>query len=641
MLKVILSLLSGNEGTITMILDWPRTYKDKMTDAPSALSRIRRGARIFIASACGEPQLLVRTLLDMANKFADVEIIHFLDLGLTDYTSDVYTEHFRHNALFIGANARTAIKEGHADYTPIFLSEVSQLMQRGAMPIDVALITVSPPDMNGYVSLGISVDITKTAAEMAHYVVAEVNQNMPRTLGDSFLHVSEISAFVENNVPLLEFEQKSPDHIAQAIGQLIADLIDNESTIQTGVGKIPNSVFPYLKNKKDLGVHTETFTDGLIDLIECGVVTCRKKSLHPGKIVAAFCMGTRRLYEYINNNPLFEFRPCQYVNDPYVISQNDRMVSINSALTIDLTGQVCSDSLGFEFYSGIGGQVDFVRGSAMSKRGKSIMVLPSTTDDGKISRIVPYLSAGSGVVVTRGDIHYVVTEYGIAYVHGKSIRERAMMLINIAHPDFRDTLLEAAKKQGYIYRDQALPVVLYPKEYAVNWVDKKNTQVFFRPVKATDERAIQDLIYGLPEQDIYTRFFHNLKSFSHKVAMPLAAIDYSDRMAIAAVIGKEEPEGRETIVAIGQYVNNPNTRYAEVAFTTHHDWQDRGIGTFLLRYLVRIAKEKNIVGFTADVLARNKPMMHVFSKAGYPMTTHLDAGVYELKIDFISEENKD
>ncbi len=617
-----------------MILDWRQTYAEKLTDAANALSRIRRGARIFIASACGEPQLLVKTLLGMSQNFTDVELIHFLDLGLTEYTSDVYTEHFRHNALFIGTNARAAIKAGHADYTPIFLSEVPLLIERGAMPVDVALITVSPPDNNGYVSLGISVDITKTAAQVARYVVAEVNPNMPRTLGDSFLHVSEINAFVESDTPLLEFQQAAPDHIAQAIGRLIADLIDNESTIQTGVGKIPNSVFPYLLSKKDLGVHTETFTEGLIDLIESGVVTCRKKSLHPGKIVAAFCMGTKRLYDYVHNNPLFEFRPCKYVNDPYVIAQNDKMVSINSALTVDLTGQVCSDSLGFDFYSGIGGQVDFVRGSSMSKRGKSIMVLPSTTEDGKNSRIVPYPSPGSGVVVTRGDIHYVVTEYGIAYVHGKSIRDRAMMLINIAHPDFRDELLEAAKKQGYIYRDQTLPVVLYPKEYEVTWVDKKGTSIFFRPVRATDERAIQDLIYGLPEQDVYTRFFHSLKSFSHKVAMPLAAIDYNDRMAIAAVIGKEEPEGREQIVAIGRYVNDPNTHFAEVAFTTHSDWQDRGMGTFLLRYLIRIAKEKNIRGFTADVLTRNVPMMKVFSKSGYPMTTHMETGVYELKIEF-------
>jgi GNAT superfamily N-acetyltransferase len=352
-------------------------------------------------------------------------------------------------------------------------------------------------------------------------------------------------------------------------------------------------------------------------------------------------MGTKRLYDYVDNNPLFEFHPCKYVNDPYVIAQNDRMVSINSALTVDITGQVNSDSLGFTFYSGIGGQVDFVRGSAMSRRGKSIMVLPSTTDDGKNSRIVPYLSPGSGVVVTRGDIHYVVTEYGVAYVHGKSIRDRAMVLINIAHPNFREELLEAAKKQGYVYRDQTLPVVLYPKGYETYWTDTKGTEIFFRPVKPTDERAIQEMIYALPEQDIYTRFFQNLKSFSHKIAMPLAAIDYNDRMAIAAVTGKEEPESREQIVAVGRYIRDPDTNFAEVAFTTHHEWQDRGIGTFLLQYLVRIAKEKNIKGFTADVLARNTPMMKVFSKVGHPLKTHLEYGVYELKIPFDGENTEE
>ncbi|PKN05678.1 MAG: 4-hydroxybutyrate CoA-transferase [Deltaproteobacteria bacterium HGW-Deltaproteobacteria-9] len=617
--------------------NWQNTYKERLTDAKSALSRLRRGARIFIGSACGEPQLLIRTLIESAQNLADAEIIHFLDIGTASQTARKYNKDYRHNALFIGSNMRAAIKEGKADYTPIFLSEIPLLMERGSMPIDVALITVSPPDNNGYVSLGISVDITKTAAEMARYVVAEVNPHMPRTLGDSFLHVSEIHAFVENDAPLPEFVQQSPDHIAEAIGQLISDLIENESTLQTGVGRIPNSLFPYLMNKKDLGIHTETFTDGLIDLIEAGIVTCKKKSLHRGKIVASFCMGTKKLYDYVHDNPLFEFRPCKYVNDPYVIAQNDKMVSINSALTVDLTGQVCSDSLGFEFYSGIGGQVDFVRGSAMSKRGKSIMVLPSTTDDGKISRIVPYLSPGSGVVVTRGDIHYVVTEYGVAYVHGKSIRDRAMMLINIAHPDFRAELLEAAKAQGYIYLDQTLPVVLYPKEYETFWTDHNGASIFFRPVKATDERAIQDLVYELPEQDIFTRFFNNLRSFPHKVAMPLAAIDYNDKMAIAAVIGKEEPESREKIIGIGRYKNNPDTGFAEVAFTIHRDWQNRGIGTFLLRYLIRIAREKTISGFTADVLAQNRNMLRVFSKSGYSLNSRVTSGVCELEIDFSKE----
>ncbi len=621
-----------------MILNWHDTYESRLTDAKTALSKIRRGARVFIGSACGEPQGLMETLLEVARNLADTEIIHFLDLGIAPYTDEKFDEHFRHNALFIGSSTRNAIKEGRADYTPIFLSEIPLLMIRGSMHIDVALITVSPPDKNGFVSLGVSVDITKTAAEVAEYVVAEVNPNMPRTLGDSFLHVSQIHAFVENDIPLLEFEQKAPGDIAKSIGEHIADLIENESTIQTGVGRIPNSVFPYLMNKRDLGVHTETFTDGMIDLIEAGVITGRKKTLHPGKIVSSFCMGKKFLYEYVNNNPLFEFHPCKYVNDPYVIAKNDKMVSINSALTVDLTGQVCSDSLGFLFYSGIGGQVDFVRGSAMSQRGKSIMVLPSTTDDGSKSRIVPYNLPGSGVVVTRGDIHYVVTEYGVAYVHGKSIRDRAMALISIAHPKFRDELLEAAKSQGYVYKDQILPAVLYPREYQTYWTDKKGVEIYFRPVKPTDERAIQDMIYELPEQDVYTRFFQNLKSFSHKLAMPMAAIDYNDRMAIAAVTGREEPESREHIVAVGHYIREPQTNFAEVAFTTHKEWQNRGIGTFLLRYLVRIAKEKNISGFTADVLARNTPMMKVFSQVGHPLKAHLEYGVYEIQIPFTDGE---
>ena len=621
-----------------MIYNWNETYESRRTGAKEALSKIKKGARIFIGSACGEPQLLVRTLIDIAPNLADTEVIHFLDVGTTEYIDEKFNESFRHNALFIGWNTRKAIQEGRADYTPIFLSEVPLLMMRGRMPIDVALITVSPPDKNGYVSLGISVDITKTAAEVADYVVAEVNPNMPRTLGDSFLHMSEIDAFVENDMPLLEFYQKIPGDITRSIGEHIAELIENESTLQMGVGRIPNSVLPCLLNKRDLGIHTEAFSDGVIDLIEAGVITCKKKTLHPGKVIASFCMGTRRLYEYVDNNPLFEFRPCRYVNDPYVIAQNDKMVSINAALTIDLTGQVNSDSLGFRFYSGIGGQVDFVRGSSLSKRGKSIMTLPSTTDDGAKSRIVPYLEPGSGVTVTRGDIHYVVTEFGAAYIHGKSIRDRAMALINIAHPKFRDELLEAAKKQGYVYKDQILPSVLYPKEYETYWTDNKGVEIFFRPVKPTDERAIQDLIYALPEQDVYTRFFQNLKSFSHKLAMPMAAIDYNDKMAIAAVVGKEEPESKEKIVAVGRYVRDPNTDYAEVAFTTDHNWQDRGIGSFLLQYLIRIAKEKNIKGFTADVLSQNTPMMKVFSKSGYPVKTNLEYGVYELEIRFTQEK---
>ncbi|HOO90740.1 MAG TPA: GNAT family N-acetyltransferase, partial [Syntrophales bacterium] len=517
---------------------------------------------------------------------------------------------------------------------PVFLSEIPLLMLRGRVHIDTALIMVSPPDKNGYVSLGVSVDITKTATEVADYVIAEVNPHMPRTLGDSFIHVSQIDAFVESDTQILEFEPSPPRDTTREIAKHTVDLIENGSTIQTGVGKIPSALFPYLRNKKDLGVHTEVFTEGIIDLIEAGVITCKKKTLHPGKIISSFCMGTRCLYNYVHNNPFFEFHPAHYVNNPVVIAQNDKMVSINAALTVDLTGQVSSDSLGFQFYSGIGGQVDFVRGSAMSKGGKSIIVLPSVTDDGKESRIVPNLQRGGGVVLTRGDIHYVVTEYGVAYLHGKSIRDRALTLINIAHPDFREELLEAAKEQGYVFKDQLLPVVLYPEQYETYFKDKMDQEIFFRPVKPTDERSMQDLFYALPEQDVFTRYFTQLKSLPHRAAQPLVAIDYMDKMAIVGVTGKEEPESKERIIAIGSYSRDPSRNLADVAFITHAKWQNRGIGTFLLKYLIQIAMEHNIAGFTADVLSYNTHMLRVFQNAGYVLETRMEDSVYELKLLF-------
>jgi len=617
-----------------MIYDWKDTYQSRVTDAVTALKRIRKGSRIFIGSACGEPQLLVKNLIELAPQLYDIEVYHFLDLGNAEYAEDKYSEHFRHNALFIGESTRKAVEDGRADYTPVFLSEIPNLMLRGNMHIDVALIQVSPPDKNGYVSLGISVDITKTAAEIARYVVAEVNPNMPRTHGDSFIHVSEIDAFVENDAPLIEFHSKPSTDISEKIGSIIADLIENEACIQTGIGRLPNSVIPYLANKKDLGIHTEVFTESLIDFIEAGIITNRKKSINQGKIVASFCMGNKKLYDYVNDNPLFEFRPCSYVNNANIIRRNDRCTAINSALTVDITGQICSDSLGFKFYSGIGGQADFVRGARMSNRGRSIMTLPSTTDNGEISRIVPYLEPGSGVVITRGSVNYVVTEYGYAYLQGKTIRDRVLSIISIAHPKFRDWLLDCAKEQGYIYRDQILSTAVYPREYETWWKDKSGAEIFFRPAKPTDERAIQDLVYSLPDQDVYTRFFQNLRNFPHKLAMPMAAIDYTDKMAVVAVLGRGTPDGVEQVISLGHYVRDPGTNYAEVAFTIHHDFQNRGIGTFILNHMCRIAIDKNIRGFTADVLARNTPMMKVFHKTGFPIKVKLEYGVYELEIPF-------
>lgn len=616
-------------------------FKEKLMSPEESLKPIRRGSRVFIGSGCGEPQILMDALIGMAPTLADTEIMHFLSVGDAPYTKRRFESSFRHNAFFVGPKTRDAVRQGDADYTPLFLSEMGRLFQTGRIHVDTALISVSPPDEYGYVSLGVSVDVTKTAAECADYVVAEVNPKMPRTLGDSFLHIRQIDAFVQSNYPIPEFLNENPGEVARRIGKNIAALVEDGSTIQVGYGSIPNSVVPFLKDKKDLGVHTETFTDSLIDLIESGAVTCRRKNLHPDKIVASFCMGTQRLYKFVDKNPLFEFHPAHYVNDPFVIAGNDRMISINAALSVDLTGQVCSDSIGYLFYSGIGGQVDFVRGSARSNGGKSIIAMSSTVENGKRSRIVANLEEGSGVVLTRGDVHYVVTEFGAAYLHGKSIRERVMALINIAHPSFRLALLEAAKMRGYVYRDQELPIgELYPEKYETYFTDQHGRQIFFRPVKLTDEKKIQDLVYSLPEQDVYRRFFQGLKAFPRKMAKPMVNVNYDDRMTIVGVIGEEGPDTREEIIAIGQYVREESSNMANAALTVHHDYQRCGIGSFLLWYQILVARENGISGFVAEVLKENDAILKVSKKCGYPFkATWAYGGVYNLTMLFDQKES--
>ncbi len=622
-----------------MMNDWMRHYAQRKVTPEEALRPIRRGSRVFIGSGCGEPQLLVNTLIDKALDLADTEIMHFLTTGEAPYADRRFTRSFRHNAFFVGPSTRDAISEGDADYSPVFLSEIPLLFKKGRIHIAAALISVSPPDEYGYVSLGVAVDVTKTAAECADYVVAEVNPNMPKTLGDSFLHISQIDAFVENNAPIPEFFGEDPGSIAKQIGRNVALLVEDGSTIQVGYGSIPNAVVKYLQDKQDLGVHTEMFTDSLIDLVEEGTVTCRKKTLHPGKIIASFCMGSQRLYSFVDRNPIFEFHPSHYVNDPFIISQNNKMISINAALSVDLTGQVCSDSLGYLFYSGIGGQVDFVRGASRSRGGKSIIALPSTAENGKKSRIVPNLEEGSGVVLTRGDVHYVVTEYGVAYLHGKSIRERVMALISIAHPSFRGALLEAAKIRGYVFRDQRLePGALYPEKYETYFTDNKGRTVFFRPGKPTDEKKVQDLVYSLPEEDLYRRFFQNIKAFPPTMARPMVNVDYEHRMTIMGIIGEEGPESREEIVAIGQYVRDPSTGFANVALTVHADYQQSGIGTFLLWYLIQVAREHGIKGFAAEVLKENDAILKISKRCGFPFrATWAYGGVYNIALTFEEE----
>jgi acyl-CoA hydrolase len=436
-------------------MSWEIEYKKKLRTPDEALRSVQSGMRVYIQPGCAEPETLVEALLRRAPEVSDVEIVHMMTMGAAPYVAPEMAGHFRHNAVFIGGNVRQAINEGRADYTPVYLSEIEELFESGAMPIDVALLELSPPDAHGFCSFGVGVDTTLTAAKCARYVIAQVNDQMPRTYGDSFIHVSKIDAIVESSRPLCALKKPEITDMHIAIARNVAGLIDDGSVLQTGIGGIPDAVLPFLMDRKDLGIHSELVSDGAMPLIDAGVINGARKNFKPRKIILGFVLGSKQMFEYVDDNPIFEFHPTSYTNDPLLIARNDHMVAINSALQIDLTGQVCSDSIGTYFYSGIGGQVDFLRGASRSKGGKPIIALSSTAKGGTISRITPMLDPGAGVVTSRGLIRYVVTEYGVAYLHGKSIRERAKALIEIAHPKFREGLYEYCEKTKWLQRPQA------------------------------------------------------------------------------------------------------------------------------------------------------------------------------------------
>ena len=436
-------------------MSWEIEYAKKVKTPDEALRCVESGMRVYIQPGCAEPETLVEALMRRGPFVRDVEIVHMMTMGCAPYVAPEMEGHFRHNAMFIGANVREAINAGRADYTPIYLSEIEGLFESGAMPIDVALIEVSPPDSHGFCSFGVGVDTTLTAAKVARHVVAQVNGEMPRTYGDSFIHVNDIDVVVESSRPLCATKKPEASELHVAIARNVASLIGDGAVLQTGIGGIPDAVLPFLTDRKDLGVHSELVSDGVIPLIEAGVLTGARKNFKPRKIILGFALGSKKLFDFVDNNPIFEFHPTSYTNDPGLIARNDNMVAINSALQIDLTGQVCSDSVGTQFYSGIGGQVDFIRGASRSKGGKPIIAISSTAKDGAISRIVPMLNPGAGVVTSRGLIRYVVTEYGVAYLHGKTIRERAKALIDIAHPKFREELYEFCEKTKRLHRPQA------------------------------------------------------------------------------------------------------------------------------------------------------------------------------------------
>jgi acetyl-CoA hydrolase len=435
---------------ITPHTEWPAAYYGKLATADEALQLVHSRQRVYIGGGSGEPLVLTQALVDRADELHSVELIHVLTAGSAPYVAPGLEKSFRLNSLFIGHNVRAAVQAGNADFTPAFLSEIPRMFRDGALPLDVALISVSPPDAHGYCSFGVEVGVTKPAAEAARVIIAEINPQMPRTWGNSFIHLSQIDRCVLVDYPLPELGQSTPDPLYQRIGGHIAELISDGDCLQLGIGAIPDAVLSFLTEKRDLGIHSEMVSDGIIDLVEHGVITNRRKNFLPGKIVAGFLLGTRRLYRFAHDNPIVEMRPTDFTNDPFTISRNDHMVAINAALQVDLTGQVCADSLGCKLYSGVGGQADFIRGAARSVGGKPIIALPSTALNGTVSRLVSTLDSGAGVTITRNDVHYVVTEYGVAHLYGRTLGQRAKALIAIAHPDFRSDLRQAAADRHLI-----------------------------------------------------------------------------------------------------------------------------------------------------------------------------------------------
>ncbi len=428
-------------------MSWYDDYKQKCCSLEEAVSVVKSGDRVYISGNAATPFQLMEALSQRKDELQNVEISHVLLMGDDPLSKPGMEGHFRHNSLFVGPADRKAVNEGRADYIPVFLYEIPRLFYSGLLPIDVAFMHLSPPDEHGFLSFGVECLASKAAVETAKIVVAQINDKMPRALGDSFIHISRISKVVEVSQDLPELDMPSFTDLEKQIGAHIAGLVEDHSTLQLGIGGIPNAALKALFDRKDLGIHTEMVSDGIIEAIEAGVITGAKKTLHPRKLVATFYLGTYKLYDFIDNNPLFETHPSEYTNHPFIISQNEKMVAINSAIEVDLTGQVCADSIGTRIYSGFGGQVDFIRGAAQSKNGKPIIALPAATKDGKISKIVPALQLGAGVVTTRADVHYIVTEYGVAYLHGKNLRQRAEALISIAHPDYRAWLEQEAKKR--------------------------------------------------------------------------------------------------------------------------------------------------------------------------------------------------
>ena len=609
-------------------------YREKVLTPEQAARKVRPGQHVFVGTACGTPRELVRALDTLVDWPHDVELFHFITTDAIPHdAAGRCTSRFRHRTFFVGSDVRAAVRQGIAESVPIPVSRVAQLIETGRIPVDVALIQVSTPDELGYVSLGISVDIAAAAVAHAGLVIAEVNPNMPRTMGNSMLHVNQIDWLVPVSTPVIEYvHARVESEVVEQIARYIAGVIEDGSTLQIGLGRIPNEALRYLEDSRDLCIHSDVITDAIIPLLEKGIVTGKKKTHLRNQIVTSMALGTRRLYDLVDRNPLFAFHPIEVVCNPDAIATQRKMVSVTQAFAVDLTGQVCSDQFEGEFYSGLAAQPDFLAGAARSPGGKPIICLMSTTDDGETSRIRPLLREGEGVSISRADVHYVITEYGIAYLFGRSIRERAIALIDIAHPRFRSALFEEAKRLGYISPDQALKHLrAYPIEDERRITLKNGKTVMLRPARPSDVDAIRGLFHQLTGQDVYTRFFTKLRSLSNRELQRLCNLDYENEVAFVAATGPREDE---TVVAQACYFVNPTTNYAETAFMVSPAWQGSGLGTALQARLAEHGRARHLLGFVAEILPENARMIALAKDGGDNVKIEREGGVVHITVTF-------
>lgn len=586
-------------------------YANKVCSAKEAVSRVRPGDHVFVGGACATPRALVAALEAVDYGPADVELLHFFtDHAVPHDAQGRPSTRFRHRSFFVGNDMRAAVQQGLADYVPMSIARVPELMALGRIPVDVAFIQVSLPDAFGYVNLGVSVDVIPAAVARARLVVAEVNPHMPRSLGDSVLHVSQLHHLVPVDTPVISYEHARTSSAAmEQIAHYIGGIIDDGSTLQIGLGRVTNEALKHLIDRQDLGIHSDVITDAIIPLLEKGILTGACKTQRPRKIVTSFAMGSRRLYDLIDNNPLFVFLPIESVCDPVTIAAQHKMVSVTQAFAVDLTGQVCADQFEGHFYSGLAAQGEFLRGASRSPGGKPIICLTSTDDAGETSRIRATLLPGEGVTVARSDVHYVITEFGIAYLFGKSIRERAVALIEIAHPKFRAELFAQAQALGYVGPEQTLRNMrAYAVEDEKTVVLKDNRAVLLRPAASGDAAGVRDLFHGLSDRDIYTRFFRKVRGLSDRDVQRLCNLNFENEVAFVACEG---PRENAQIVAHACYFVDPSTNLAETAFMVHPVWQGSGLGSAIQRHMALHAKARGVRGFVSEILSGNENMIRL------------------------------